>query len=119
VDFRFRDEFARDCPLQRGVCCEPDALDQVSRLAAAYNRGLLTSFSQWAVLRLPASGNLQGDSDKLIAGGACGGIASDEQRPTSHSRQRPETGGETYEIGGPQIYSFKALLFRRRLMLLS
>jgi hypothetical protein len=26
--------------LQRGVYCEPDALDQVSRLAAAYNRGL-------------------------------------------------------------------------------
>src|SRR5215469_8481673 len=23
VNFRFRDEFARDCPLQRKVCCEP------------------------------------------------------------------------------------------------
>jgi hypothetical protein len=26
--------------LQGGVYCEPDAVDQVSRLAAAYNRGL-------------------------------------------------------------------------------
>src|ERR1700730_5721860 len=47
--------------LQRGVCCEPDALDQVSRLAAAYNRGLLASFSQWAVCQKISLGQDDGD----------------------------------------------------------
>jgi hypothetical protein len=47
--------------LQRGVCCEPDALDQVSRLAAAYNRGLLASFSQWAVCQKILLGQDDGD----------------------------------------------------------
>ena len=31
-EFGFRDEFAPDCPLQRGVRCEPDSSDQARRL---------------------------------------------------------------------------------------
>jgi hypothetical protein len=34
----FRDEFAADCPLQRGVCCEPDPFDQGAELQLAGHR---------------------------------------------------------------------------------
>jgi len=36
VNFRFRDEFARDCPLQRGVCCEPDSLDRMPNISCRH-----------------------------------------------------------------------------------
>ena len=61
VNFRFRDEFARDCPLQRGVCCEPDSLDRMPNISCRHQ-----------FTRVPKARNRRGPvSAKRRAGCVC------------------------------------------------